>query len=115
VTFIGVDPDLSEIFGNGIRIDNDNETDNHLRESFSFEDVQNSFVPLHDPLEMEELRNTIEKLRAENQSLVNSCNLIATNKDENIQLQREIANLQEQIKNLQYDIKDRDEQVNDSL
>ena len=124
-TFISVDSDLSEIFGNIRNEDQNNfnqgysHNNNQLEneESFNFIELQNNFIHLEENKEIEKLKNIIIQLKEENNQLItsssnsSSSSALQKQQEENLQLQTELQSLKEQIKNLQYDIKDKDDQV----
>jgi DNA repair exonuclease SbcCD ATPase subunit len=127
-TFIGVDSDLSQIFGSVVVHEIAEEEEVPLEcDPTSFQGMR-KFHQWNENSEMQNeiihLQTVIEQLKIENQRLEtaaavaessgSSVAAAVASKEEVIHhLRSEITTLQDQISNLQFDIKERDDQVSD--
>lgn len=102
-TFIDVDSDLSQIFGNIIMSE-----ETLCSDQIHLNGIDNEILNSNEILN---LRQVIGHLQEENLKLTNSLNLSTSNNAEIHRLQEEITKLNDQISNLQFDIKERDDQV----
>jgi hypothetical protein len=121
-TFIGVDSDLSQIFGTNLGATRLLHEEEPLEcDPTIFQEMRSHQRNVNAEGEDEILRlqSVIELLQLENQKLVTSSSqetgavaaAVASKEEMIIRLHSEISALQDQVSNLQFDIKERDDQV----